>query len=109
MKKTLGILVVALALLSACKSSKTATSAVSGNIENWIVAAALEDCGLGDGTQCLQVKRNGAMDYELVANSVAGFTYEPGFKYSLEVEVKTVKGVVQNKLITQLFKVESKQ
>ncbi|MCD8529079.1 MAG: DUF4377 domain-containing protein [Chitinophagales bacterium] len=107
MKKILGIFSLSILLLFACKSGEKATTSAA-NIENWIVAPALVDCGAGDGTQCLQVKRNGAMDYEVIQQPLTGFEYEPGYKYSLEVQSQVVKGVPTYKLITQLFKIESK-
>lgn len=60
-------------------------------VETLYVDAATADCvGVGEQT-CLRVRRDPEAAWELFSDAIEGFTYEPGFTYVLEVEVRAVE------------------
>ena len=78
-----------LLLLGAC--SLTDGEGVEARyVETLFVDAETAEC-VGEGVyQCLRVKRDPEAEWELFYDAIEGFTYEPSFRYVLEVEVRAV-------------------
>ncbi|MFI9504325.1 DUF4377 domain-containing protein [Nocardia sp. NPDC052566] len=79
--------------LAACGSGKPAESAAPSStsaahskvIGLWVADQTKPCTGVAPMT-CLQVKRNPDSEWELFYNQIAGFEYQPGYHYQLEVE-----------------------
>lgn len=66
-------------------------AATGGEMVTIFVGPEMVDC-VGEGPQsCLLVKTDPNDEYGLFYNSIAGFTFEPGFEYELIVRVEPVE------------------
>lgn len=90
-------LVASLLFITACKSTKEVSSSaetVVANaevVEKWIVAPEKIACDDTNTNLCYQVKKAGETNYSNYDVVIEGFTFEPGYKYLLEVKVITSK------------------
>ena len=118
MKKIISALFLATLLLTACKSSKETSSNVKevveetakeiATVEKWIIAGEKVKCGEGDLEDCFQVKKFGSANYENMNVEIQGFTFEPGYKYQLEIKVvPSKKAATEYILVKEMFKVAS--
>lgn len=118
MKKVISLFFFAALLLVACKTSKNTTnndtakldsSSNFPTVEKWIVANEKVKCSEESEKLCFQVKKGTSMDYEMVDAEIVGFTFEPGYKYQLEVKVLNNKKTgTEYSLIKELYKVPMK-
>lgn len=87
MKKYISIIALSLVGLAGCQSNTKPTD----NIQTIEVAPALVDCvGVGP-MKCMEIKREGSSQWELMYNSIDGFNFESGNKYKLKVRVEERK------------------
>lgn len=111
MKRIISILVIALMLLTACKSSKNASSNSSKEAkeptkaETWIVGPEKVACAEGSALLCYQVKKAGESDYSLMNVNIEGFNFEAGNKYQIVVYASNGKYTLKE----VLYKIANKQ
>lgn len=116
MKKLIALFFIASMIFVACKSTKDAsTSAVkvaeeiqeAVSMQTWILGSEMAKCDEAAAEAlCLNVKKSGEMDYTPMNILIEGFTYEPGYKYQLEVKiVNSKKEATRYMLVKELFKV----
>lgn len=88
---TRGLLVLlAAVLLSACGALPSAAMPAGETTETLYVAPFWKTCqGVGP-MLCLQTRATSEGEWQLFYNSIAGFTYEPGYLYQLKVKMSTV-------------------
>ena len=81
----------ALLALAACSLTEADRGTDSRYVQTLTVDAVTAAC-VGEGERtCLRVKRAPEADWELFYDPIEGFTYEPGFVYVLDVEVRTAE------------------
>ena len=118
MKKIIAALFLATLLLSACKSSKEASSNSNEfikestkevtTVEKWIVAGEKVNCPETSTELCYQIKKFGSSDYESMNVDIQGFNYEPGYKNQIEVKVlPSKKEATQYIFIKEMVKIAS--
>jgi hypothetical protein len=72
-------------------SCKQITITIQPEIVGMQVADSYRDCyGAHGPEKCLQVKENGAANWQLFYNRIRGFTYEEGYEYELIVNREKV-------------------
>lgn len=77
-KSILSLLVIGSLTLASCNSSKNTTKL--------IVASEQGDCVGVAPQKCLLIKSENQENWEFLYNNIEGFSYEPGFEYTLEIK-----------------------
>lgn len=90
-------------LLSACQSTPTT--------ETLYIQDKLADCVGVAPMKCMQVRSQPGENWTLFYQQIEGFTFEPGFRYHLEVRTEQLTDVPADasSVRYQLIKVVSKQ
>ncbi|MCE9923312.1 MULTISPECIES: DUF4377 domain-containing protein [Aeromonas] len=90
-------------LLSACQSTPTT--------ETLYIQDKLADCVGVAPMKCMQVRSQPGENWTLFYQQIEGFTFEPGFRYQLEVRTEQLTDVPADasSVRYQLIKVVSKQ
>jgi hypothetical protein len=82
-----------LALLVACAGgqvTETSTAAPSGELATWEVGPELVPCTGVAPQDCMRVRDYPDGEWRLFYDQIAGFDYEPGFVYVIDVAVTPV-------------------
>lgn len=79
------------AALPGAEESAPAETGSEGDIITLYVGPEMVDCVGSGPQQCMLVRTDPNADYEFFYQSIAGFTFEPGFEYELLVQVDTVE------------------
>lgn len=115
MKRVITMFFFASLLLVACKSSKGTTASdknaelsSSSIVESWILANERAKCSANSDKLCLQIKRGTSSNFEMLDAEIEGFTYEPGYKYQLEVKVTGSGASAKYSLVNELYKIPMK-
>lgn len=114
MKNIFAVIFLATSLLLACKSSQnTSSSKAKGSVlsktEIWVIASQKVKCDEAAEAMCFQVKRAGQSEYQQMNVEIENFSFEPGYKYQLQVNVVPSKsGEVSYVMLEQYHKVASK-
>lgn len=107
MKNLNSILLLTMILLFSCKTSQNSSqkSSITDTTEKWIIANKQVPCREGSEDLCYSIKKGSNGDYEIFEGEIEGFTYEPGYKYQLELKnVTTKKEGTKIILVKELFK-----
>lgn len=75
-------------ILSQCKSLPAESDA---NEKTFIVASQTADCTGVAPMKCLQIKEKKSENWQNLYSNIEGFTYEPGFEYTLKVRTEKVE------------------
>lgn len=78
----LSILAASLLFLTSCASLK--------NTEKLVVASAQADCVGVAPMKCLLVKTAGQQNWHFFYSGIEGFTYQPGYEYTLVVRKENI-------------------
>lgn len=82
------VIAFSLLVLAQCKSMNN----TSGNDEKtFIIASETADCTGVAPMKCLQVKEKGSEDWQNFYSNIEGFTYQPGFEYTLKVRTEKIE------------------
>ncbi|REF45220.1 uncharacterized protein DUF4377 [Serratia ficaria] len=91
------MLFVALAALAGCSQEGAAMNQPAnkngGHTEVLLVNSALVDCVGVAPMKCMQVRHSAQQPWELFYTGIEGFTFEPGYRYRLKVQVTALENV----------------
>ncbi|MCB9257193.1 MAG: DUF4377 domain-containing protein [Chitinophagales bacterium] len=107
MKNINKLILLVVVLLLSCKTSQNSSgkSLESSTIEKWIIANKQVPCSEGSERLCYSIKKGSNGDYEIFEGVIEGFSYEPGYKYQLEIQsITTKKEGTKIILVKELFK-----
>jgi len=90
------LLLVSVAL-AACSqegsSMKQTANQDGGHTEVLLINSALVDCVGVAPMKCMQVRHSAQQPWGLFYTGIEGFTFEPGYRYRLKVQVTELKNV----------------